>query len=210
MFVEKGVGCAKRTRPSLDVLLSALCVLESPPNEAQSTSAKPCLVSGVAIRRTTIDIDACALDSNASDDANSEVHLLNQVNQALSKESTPVIPHSASSTPPTPNPYVNYLLVHDITSLGSSNRNSAARPSSAKSNALGGTKQVASDWWKDTDAMAHGSTEGDVFITDFTDADFMTSKVAVSDAVISFECTCFKLLVIRSLVLLLLFKNKIT
>ena len=191
MFVEKGVGCAKRTRPSLDVLLSALCVLESSPNEAQSTSAKPCLVSGVAIRRTTIDIDACALDSNASDDANSEVHLLNQVNQALSKESTPVIPHSASSTPPTPNPYVNYLLVHDITSLGSSNRNSAARPSSAKSNALGGTKQVASDWWKDTDAMAHGSTEGDVFITDFTDADFMTSKVAVSDAVISFECTYF-------------------
>ena len=176
------------------MLVSALSVLDASNHDSACGSVKPCLVSGVAIRRATSDADADAvvLGSNASEETSSEVQVLNKVNQAISKESTPVIPHSDNTNDASPNPYVNYLLVHDISSLGSCVRNSAARPSSAKAaGAAGGTKQVASDWWKGGEALMQGS-EGDVFVSDF-DVDFkpMNSKsIAVSD-VSKLSCTVF-------------------
>lgn len=132
----------QRCRPSQDVLVSALCVLGPPPISSihmpaaaaaapltPEPSLRPCLISGVGIRRNTLSLQGLSEVSTAQVDSASEVQAMNQVNQALSGDSTPQIisdSSSSSQTPspnPTPvvdvsekqNPYMPYLLVHDIT-----------------------------------------------------------------------------------------------
>ena len=132
--------------------MSALCVLgppshmvnqeagaaAAPSNPSESSSMRPCLVSGVAIRRNMLTVNDAQLQALVSgrggssggcskDEQASEVQAMNQVNQALSGDSTPhIISEESNSPSSTPyslldcliaekqNPFVPYLLVHDI------------------------------------------------------------------------------------------------
>ena len=98
------------------------------PPTANEPAACPCLISGVAIRRNTVTIQGLGKVDTSKEDSASEVQAMNQVNQALSGDSTPqIISDSSSSSSPSPkpllpppsisekqNPFVPYLLVHDI------------------------------------------------------------------------------------------------
>ena len=120
--------------------MSALCVLDSPDEGAigatpltviaSSGQPSPCLVSGVAIRRSAPTINNYQMSPVLmSDETQNKVQALNQVNQALNECTQPeIISHEASAnsseTPGFPpdgadNPFVPYLLVHDITNAGS-------------------------------------------------------------------------------------------
>ncbi len=144
----------QRFRPSQDVLVSAMSVLgppkainnldakvgrgaaaaAPPPSSSDQNLIKPCLVSGVAIRRHMLGVSDLQILSDAAhvltDDSGGEVQVMNKVNQALSGENTPqiidessVMDSGSSSTYTSSelitekgNPFVPYLLIHDITS----------------------------------------------------------------------------------------------
>ena len=129
-------------QPSQDVLVSALCVLDSPDEGAigatpltvivSSGQPSPCLVSGVTIRRSAMTNYQM---SPLSDETHSNVEVLNQVNQALNEGTLPEIISHEASTNETPslqhgdtgNPFVPYLLVHDITGSKSVSRKSSSK-----------------------------------------------------------------------------------
>ena len=128
-------------QPSQDVLVTALCVLDSPDEGAigatpltvvaSSGQPSPCLVSGVTIRRSAMTNYQV---SPVSDDAHSKEEVLNQVNQALNEGTLSEIISPGSSTnddeaPPgdSGNPFVPYLLVHDITGSRSVSRKSSSK-----------------------------------------------------------------------------------
>lgn len=164
----------------MDVLVSSLCVVGAP-NRAVSDSTgdvnsavKPCLVNGVAIRRHSVDLTS----HGDSLEENSEVDALNQVNQALTENLhsaeiiTQTLPDSSGGSSEPANPFVSYLLVHDITSLGviAPDRNNTAKSSNNKSKAGGGgTKQLgvgataaAVDHWKPMPAVGTSSSQQNV------------------------------------------------
>ena len=151
----------KRCRPSLDVLVSALCVLGPPTSRASDvmtdkadSTIRHCLVTGVAIRRHSIDVTSGGDDAAEAD---SEVDALNQVNQALSDDAAAEIisqdlPSGGSTS--TQHPFVSYLLVHDITSLATTTNdaggaaakggNNKTKPGGGGGGGGGGTKQLSS------------------------------------------------------------------
>ena len=105
-----------RSRPSPDVLVSALCTMETQDDPALNSS-QPFIISGVAIRRNMITTEEAASMFGRKADHGSEVFTLNQVNQALTEDLSPHIidePVSSHQQESAPNPFVSYLLVHDI------------------------------------------------------------------------------------------------
>ena len=112
-----------RSRPSQDIRVSALGILGPP--EASSyqgaysldSRATPSLVSGVAIRKTVLPSGLALGKKELSSSSKADVQTMNQVNQAISIETSPIIspeePKSLNSQG-TAYPFMPYLLVHDL------------------------------------------------------------------------------------------------
>ena len=161
-------------QPSQDILVSALCVLDSPDESAigatpltvvaSSGQPSPCLVSGVAIRRSAL-TNYQLSPVLMSDNTHSKVQALNQVNQALNEGTLPEIISPEASTndsdlPGFPvggamNPFVPYLLVHDISNAGSK---SVSRKTSSK-DCIGGSGKDAAP----LPAGYHGNKTGALY-----------------------------------------------
>ncbi|XP_064622207.1 baculoviral IAP repeat-containing protein 6-like isoform X2 [Lineus longissimus] len=113
----KLTGPVKRSRPSCDIQVSSMCAAGPPQNTASAAPEKPIpsLVSGVSIRRTPL-----LLNWGYRCTESKEVQLMNQVNEAISTDSSmEIIPSESSHSHNSHsdlehNPFIPYILVHDI------------------------------------------------------------------------------------------------
>ena len=117
-------GVQKRCRPSQDVLVSSMCML--------SGTGTSSLVSGVALRQSHISVNQFTVTE--SNQESSEVQALNQVNEALN--SSQIISDSL------PNPFIPYIVVHEIT-CGKSSKDLQQQGTSSGSS---GTSQQDKMW----------------------------------------------------------------
>ncbi|CAH1791767.1 unnamed protein product [Owenia fusiformis] len=126
--IKEALAC-ERSRPSEDVIVSALCVVaggrDVPPSSLTQQPARPALISGVQFRTTpppppTVD--------TVNTSTGEEVAALNEVNQAISEDNIcEIIPSRSDSPKPELKPY---LVVHDI--LGSKPPSSKVKASEMK------------------------------------------------------------------------------
>ena len=102
----------------------------APASKSEAPHIHPCLVTGVAIRRNTLTLNDVHIMSSSStkssEDTKIEVQAMNQVNQAISDDpqlisdiAADISASASSSGVQKVNPFVPYLLVHDISNLKS-------------------------------------------------------------------------------------------